>query len=119
MAFQLVSQSLQIDDESAKTHFYLGLIYGARGATKRGSLAEVECKTALRLNPEYINAYIQLGEIYLNRKKPQETIKQLGKIIAIRPDLPQTYQTLAYIYRNHMADSVKAKYYENVFFYHE
>lgn len=111
-AFQLVYQSLQIDNESAKTHFYLGLIYNAG---KRDSLAEVECKTALRLNPEYINAYIQLGQIYLNQRKPQETIQQLEKIIAIRPGLPQTYQTLAYVYRDYLADTVKAKYYEDVF----
>jgi tetratricopeptide (TPR) repeat protein len=110
-AFKYVSQSLQYDNESAKTYFNLGLIYGA---SKQDSLAVAAINKAIQLNPDYLNAYAQLGEIYLRQRKPQETIKLLEKIAAIRPDILQTYRTLAMVYRYYMADSVKAKYYDDL-----
>lgn len=61
--------------------------------------AEVHLKKAVRLDPKVAVAYLQLGIIYAERKKPSEAISAYQQAVASDPSLDEAHYRLAQIYR--------------------
>lgn len=69
-------------------------------ASKRGDLkkAERKLKVAVRKDPEFIHAYLQLAQVYEARGKTEEAIEAYEKSISLRPGQASALMRLASIY---------------------
>jgi len=87
----------RISYSDPKTHNNLGDMYGRRGNLKK---AEEEFKIAIRLNPNYGDAYHNLGNAYMQMGKTDLALKSYQKAASINPNLWQSYQNISIIYFN-------------------
>ena len=81
---QLVNNSLKLK-ESARGYFYLG-IAGHMSFTSTGYEEAVQnYEKAIQLNPEYIEAFIAMGSVNLNRKNYQECVNSFEQALKLDP----------------------------------
>lgn len=78
---------LRIEPNDAVTHFILGVIYKKKGMFDE---ALKELKTAIDLEKNMSQGYIQLAYIYLHQKKTEEAVNILNKSM----NLPSSKQTM-------------------------
>ena len=55
---------------------------------------------AIDLNPEYANAYMNIGILYWKKGIADKTIKYINKAIELKPENWQYYYTRSNIYKN-------------------
>ncbi len=67
---------LKVEQNDAVTHFILGVVYKKK---KMFNEASKELKTAISLEKNISQAYIQLAHIYLHQKKIEEAVNILNK----------------------------------------
>jgi tetratricopeptide (TPR) repeat protein len=74
----------------------LGACHAACGNLE---LAIKNCNKATSLNPDYAEAYFNLGGIYHQLNKLDESIDNLNKAISIDPEFPEVYNNLGKIFQ--------------------
>jgi len=79
------------NSERAESHINLGNIY--RLSNQIGK-AETACLTALRINPDFIPAYVNLSDLYRIQQREDEGEKLLRQGIARLPEAPVLKQVL-------------------------
>lgn len=72
-------------------HNNLGLIYLSQG---RYDEAIYELKTAIMLDPNYINAHSNLGFAYLRQGRKDEAIAEFTIALKLKPDYKEAYGNL-------------------------
>ncbi|MFC1657873.1 protein O-mannosyl-transferase family [Candidatus Omnitrophota bacterium] len=90
-------------EETAQYHIQRGINYGMTGEHDK---AIGEFKKALRLDPEYSLAYVNLGNAYMNQGSTEEGIAMYKKAIQINPGIESSiaYLNLGAIYTNIKGD---------------
>jgi tetratricopeptide (TPR) repeat protein len=104
----ILQQSVKLDPQSSKTHYFLGNAYMSIGSLDK---AEAELQTALRLYPTYWDAQLMLAQVAAKRNRPNEVVAQLETIIRKNPKYAQGYRALVQAYQAYHLDSIKASYY--------
>jgi len=98
-AVKELKKSIELDAEAVQPHALLALVYAAGG---NSDLAVGEYTLALenatKFEPENINIYKGLGEIYLQQKKLKQAESIFRLVIGIAPDDAQAHFFLGDIY---------------------
>jgi tetratricopeptide (TPR) repeat protein len=81
-AGRVAKRALEVHPDNAGSHFGLGFVYLFRGVK---SLACEEFLEALRLDPNDLECYLRLGELYLQQDRPQDASEVLSKASALAP----------------------------------
>ncbi|HEY6768098.1 MAG TPA: tetratricopeptide repeat protein [Candidatus Sulfotelmatobacter sp.] len=93
----------QLQPENAFASYYYAISLSKQRKTSQDEshLAEIETllKHAIGLDPQFGDAYLQLGILYSEQKKWDEAISDLKKALEITPDLPDAHYRLAQAYR--------------------
>jgi len=86
--------------ENASAHYYYGvaLIKDAQPA-ETSALVESSLQTAVKLDPQYGDAYLQLGILYANRNDLAKAIAAYQKAIETTPSSAEAHFRLAAAYR--------------------
>ncbi|MFQ5675292.1 MAG: tetratricopeptide repeat protein, partial [bacterium] len=86
-------------------HNHIGALLQRLG---RYQEAAFEFQKAISLAPDYVVAYMNLGETFLQAKQPQEAILWFEKSTRIKPDLQDAYLKLCDVYLdlNRPADAI-------------
>jgi tetratricopeptide (TPR) repeat protein len=92
---------VKLDPESAGAHYYyaLSLWRGSQGKPG-GSADEVErlLKSAVELDPRFVDARLELGALYAEQEKYSDAIREYRQAIAMNPDLAAAHYRLAQTY---------------------
>ncbi|HMF96610.1 MAG TPA: tetratricopeptide repeat protein [Vicinamibacterales bacterium] len=91
-------RSLQLNGESATTHYNLGYALSARG---RREEAMAELSEALRLDPDYSLAHNNLGALLEVTGRMDEAQAHFERAVALRPDNIEARSNLAQLLSNH------------------
>jgi tetratricopeptide (TPR) repeat protein len=92
---EYIAKALEVDKINAKAYFMKGMTYKETGDTAKAVAA---LQTAVDQDPEYYNAYIQLGLLFSTRKNPlaidyfNNAIKLNAKSVEARYGLGMYYQ---------------------------
>jgi len=78
LIFGLLSCSSK--EKQAQNHFKKGFEYHNQGSMEK---AIEEYHQALKLNPNYIEAYMNIGAIYVDKKDYDQAIQQFKKVIEL------------------------------------
>ena len=111
-ALKYFQYAYQIDSTYVPAVNYLGLVYGYLSEADQSNLkiAEQYFLRVVRLDPEYANAYFNLGHVYYNAGQYELAVQALHQAIIHEPGNYQAYQNLGYTYQKlEQADS--AQYY--------
>ena len=68
LALALFFPGCSSDEEKKESHFKKGVVYYEKGEYKS---AELEFRNAIQIDPEFVDAYEQLGETYLKLGDPR------------------------------------------------
>lgn len=79
----------------AGDYFRLGVAYTKAGMADRAIDA---FKEAIKLKPEFAEAYQGLGVSYASEKLHKEAIEALSKAVSIRPDYAEAFSNLGFLY---------------------
>lgn len=90
MARQAYEQALRIDERNPIAHYRLGYLYFTLALKNKDAHSFRECleryKTAIEIDPEYADAYVGLGNAYLQTNNLEGGIYCLEKALEIQPD---------------------------------
>jgi tetratricopeptide (TPR) repeat protein len=90
-------QSLQLNGESAPTHYNLGFALSARG---RRDEAIVQFQEALRIDPDYAQAHNNLGALLQVMGRPDQALDHYRRAVALRPDNLESRTNLGQLLSN-------------------
>ncbi|PPR35251.1 MAG: TPR repeat-containing protein YrrB [Alphaproteobacteria bacterium MarineAlpha6_Bin4] len=90
-AIKVYQQALQINENSAETHFNMGSILHRQG---RGNEARISYEKAISIKPDFLNAYFNLGLIYQNLQDNKKAIESFEKAIELKPDFHEAIGAL-------------------------
>jgi tetratricopeptide (TPR) repeat protein len=82
-ALNILHQSLKLDSKSSATHFLLGAAYES---IKKYPEAEKYFKDAIKLYPEFTEAYFGLGKVNFDQNQMKEAYPYINKCLEITPD---------------------------------
>ena len=82
------NQAELVDSTNSETYLLRGLCQHALGQTR---LAVEDLEKAIQYDPEYVEAYQQLGYIYLVSQAPDRAIKAFDKAIELDPTNAEIY----------------------------
>ncbi len=94
-ALKKSSELLRLDPQNARNYFFRGMIFKETG---HDSLALVNFQRAVEFDPEFIDAYINIGEIY-TRKKDPIALQYFNNVLDIDPDNPLALHSIAYFHQ--------------------
>jgi|GEM_PF-5651115 len=94
-ALKKSAELLRIDPQNAQNYFFRGLIFKETG---HDSLALVNFQRAVQFDPELIDAYINIGEIYTQKKDPL-ALQYFNNVLDIDPDNPLALHSIAYFHQ--------------------
>lgn len=104
MAQSAYKQALRIDPRYPIAHYYLGLMFKSIALKNKDATAQKESlknfKKAIEIDPKYADAYVGLGNAYLQTNSLEEGIYCLEKSIEIHPPQPQVIYNLGMAYFN-------------------
>ncbi|OGX06700.1 MAG: hypothetical protein A2Z88_09485 [Omnitrophica WOR_2 bacterium GWA2_47_8] len=108
-ASKFLNQALDLDENSAKIYNALGLVYRNQNAP----LDDVVWyfKVAIDIDPDYFEAYQNLGELYFRTNNFKEAEEYLLQALRINPEAPSVQYTLAWVYLNGLSRPDEAIYY--------
>lgn len=103
-AIALLRERVKVTPGDFLTHYTLGLAV-VRSAPELGSQDEIEAlrafETAIRLNPNYAHAHMQLGKMLLKRGDMNRAVEELEKAINLDPtDEGATFQLARAYHKN-------------------
>ena len=104
MARQAYEQALRIDQRNRYAYNKLGLLYFSIAINNNDPRAFKEClesyKKAIEIDPEYAEAYVGLGNAYLQTNNLEGGIYCLEKALEIQPDQGPVIYNLGMAYFN-------------------
>ena len=106
-AIQNLDSALIYFSDSATIHYYVAF---AQHKLKNYDRAVIECKKAIDLNPNYIDPYITLGDIYTEIKEYDQALHYFNKAAELDSTDSQNFFNLAWVYHN-LGDEKKAQLY--------
>lgn len=120
-AFSVYQQAQAAIAERPESHFDLGLVYVERGDT---AAAEQAFRQALKLQPDFVPAYVNLSDMFRATGREDEAAKVIDEGLAIVPDnasllhakglalvrLNQPQQALSWLERAHRADPANPRF---------
>jgi tetratricopeptide (TPR) repeat protein len=97
IAIALASRSDSITERNNLASFFdnLGSVYSAKGWEDK---AIEQYRTAIRVDPSYVDAYNNLGVSYLELGRVDEGIQLFQAAVRLRPDLAETHNNLGLAY---------------------
>ena len=97
LIFLLVFGSLTCcnKEKQAEKHFKKGFVYQDQGNLDK---ALEEYQKALKLNPNYVKVYTNVGTIYLERKDYDQAIQQFKKVIELNYWDSKAHYNLGFAY---------------------
>ncbi|MBC8047976.1 MAG: tetratricopeptide repeat protein [Fimbriimonadaceae bacterium] len=110
IALDKLNSILKIDIQNSEAYFYRGLILKETGDT----LAAIRSfQTAVETNPDYYDAYMQLGLLYADRKDPV-AVKYFENAIALNDTSNEAAYAKAKFMQDHgnLGDAIE--YYKNI-----
>ena len=75
-------RAVKLDPKSALAHNSLATLYGQQGKLDR-SIEELE--SAIRLQPDYEPAYLNLGIVYLKKQDRRKAAEMFRKVLQLNP----------------------------------
>lgn len=93
--FIYVNKALRIDKYNSKGYFLKGMAYSEMGDT---AAAISSLQTCVEVDPDYFNAYMQLGTIFSDKRHPLAATYFKNAIDA-NPSKGEAYYGLAYFYQ--------------------
>lgn len=101
---QRMKQFVTRHPQNALAHFYyaLSLWQGRRDPTLRTAEAEeieTMLRTALRLNPKFATAYLELGILLADQNQTSKAIHALQQAVKLNPALPKAHYRLMQLYQ--------------------
>ncbi|MBZ5561016.1 MAG: tetratricopeptide repeat protein [Acidobacteriia bacterium] len=89
---------MELAPRDAAAHYYYALSLWHRDRNQQGAaqLTQVESllKSALRLNPKYVDAYLQLGLLYAGQRNYAAAIDQYTRALKIDPNIADAHYRL-------------------------
>jgi tetratricopeptide (TPR) repeat protein len=87
------------DRSHAEPYFWLGWVYARRPATP-ANLAEAKSflRQALVLQPEYAEANLEIGRLYLRERQPDKALPHAERAVSGRSHYPAALHVLAQVY---------------------
>jgi predicted regulator of Ras-like GTPase activity (Roadblock/LC7/MglB family) len=72
----------------------------AEAYRRRGQLDEAEeiCGAGLKVHPAYVTAHLVMGDILIDRKRPDEAYKEFNEVLRLDPNNPVAHTSLARIH---------------------
>ena len=100
----------QSSNAEANYYYAIALWKGARGSRDSGSLKKQEdlLKKAVRVNPKFPEAYVQLGNLYFAQKRTESAIAAYKKAAEANPELVDAHYRLGLVYKR-TGESAKAE----------
>jgi tetratricopeptide (TPR) repeat protein len=95
-AIVVINQALQVNDRLAKGYFLKGFIFKEGGDTVR---ALSSFQTAIEVNPEYYEAYIELAHIY-GYQGNSLAVEYIKSALDLRPNSLEAYYHLGMYYQS-------------------
>ena len=97
LIFLLICGSLTCSskEKQAQNHFKKGFEYHNQGSVEK---AIFEYQQALKLNPNYIEVYMNLGAIYVDKKDYDQAIQQFNKVIELNYYYGKAHYNLGLVY---------------------
>ena len=83
--------SEMVSAERPESHMNLALLYAQMGRTTE---AESELQTALRLDPKFVPAMVNLADLYRAQQRDEEGQRWLEKAIAVMPNAAEPIHAL-------------------------
>ncbi len=104
MALNAFEKSLGFKRDSSSTHYFLGNIYRQIDVER----AFEHYEEAIRLNPEYYEALIDLANLYDDTSNPEKAFLLYQRAIYLYPNAPEAYYNLGVFYerRGYVKDAV-------------
>lgn len=93
--FALLTKVKEIDNTNAKPFFIASMIYLENADTAK---AVIELNKAIEFNPDYYDAYVQLGLLYMTRKSKLAE-DYLNNALRLRPQSTEALYALGYYYQ--------------------
>jgi Flp pilus assembly protein TadD len=91
-AYAHLRRSLELNPQSAATHYNLGYVMARRGQVNE---AVAEFREALKIDPDYAQAHNNLGAVLQMLGKGAEAREHYRRAIALRPDNAEAHANLA------------------------
>ena len=82
-AIKIYQKALQINENSAETHFNMGSILHRLG---RSNEARISYEKSISLKPDFLNAHFNLGLVYQNLQDNKKAIESYENALQIKPD---------------------------------
>ena len=105
-AFVAFQRAVELDASLADAHYQLGVLHGKQSQWKPAIDA---LKTAIKLTPDFVDAYVRLGEAYLmGTANAKDAIEPLQRALQLQPDLLRARRLLgdAYLRQNRIEDAI-------------
>ncbi|MFB8793505.1 MAG: tetratricopeptide repeat protein [Microcoleus sp.] len=104
---ELPVKNILVQNTGAEEVFQQGLTFSAQ---QNMAAAEGAFRRAIQINPNFAEAYANLGSILANQNKLAEAIPNFDNAIRIKPDVPEFYYMKGQVLyaQNKMADAVES-----------
>ncbi len=97
-AMSMLDEALQQNYDVPQLHFWMGKIYSLELTEERLNTAIISFSQAVQLKPDYEEAYLERGRLYLKTGEVNKAIKDLEKVIQLNPSNKEAYLLLAQAY---------------------
>ncbi len=94
-AISAVNDALRVNDQLAKGYFLKGFVYKETGDT---ILAKSSFQTAVEVNPEYYDAYVELGNLFASEQNDL-ALDYFNTALNIRPKSAEAYYNKGIYYQ--------------------
>jgi len=95
-AIKIYQKALQINENSAETHFNIGSILHRLG---RSNEARISYEKAITIKPDFLNAYFNLGLVYQNLQSYKEAIENYQKAIELKSDFHEAIGAMGTVFQ--------------------
>ena len=95
LLFICTSFTCSSKEKQAQKHYLRGFEYHNQGLAEK---AIEEYQKALKLNPSYIEAYMNIGAIYVDKKEYDQAIQQFKKVIELNYYYGKAHYNLGMVY---------------------
>jgi tetratricopeptide (TPR) repeat protein len=94
-----IEQLITEQPQNASLHFLRGQAYRSGNEVQASDTkrAEESYRRAVEVDPEYIEAYSALAEIYFKQERADDAVAQYGRITELRPDNAVAYRNIGMI----------------------
>lgn len=108
--FALIAKVKEIDNTNARPFFMASMIYLENADTAK---AVIELNKAVEYNPDYYDAYVQLGLLYMTRKSKLAE-DYLNNALRLRPQSVEALYALGYYYQITLDFKKAFEYYKKI-----